>query len=551
MSLSDLHPIAELRRREAHYFDSATVLPNAKRILLYSVDPWQLGLVEQFLHLAFQLRGHLPTSIYYDGLLPVCGWENHWVKAPPVETLKRRAEFIFESLQIPAIGISSFLDRATAQGRAEVIVDSLSCGEWKGLVYRKIRVGQIAIRDLTQYSMGYFEVLNDADEADYRRHMIHAIMSVDLAYAIIHRQKPDIVVLVNGKLVMYSYMYEVARHLGVEVTTWEEGMYSDRAIRLAHNARAIDFSFEPEVWAAYQRLPRNPIAIRKVEDYFARWRGQSATFYTYYAGEIRDVERIRRELGLAADGRIISIFTNIVWDSNALDKDDAFESMMDWVFTTIDYTAAAPGTTLIIRAHPGEFKCAFRTRTTVRAMIVNRYGYIPHHLRMVDGESELSSYEIARMSDRCAVYTSTLGVEFILMGLQPLICGVPYYSRQGFTNDVIRKSHYARLVSGVDVPRASKAELLKRFMYLVIFKLLKHPEFIVGMHATPQQPRIHLDTFEGFPTSMPEFNTIVNRILDRKSFINLTDEQVPSMDLPTQRIAIATNCRQTPAGIGG
>jgi len=35
----------------------------------------------------------------------------------------------------------------------------------------------------------------------------------------------------------------------------------------------------------------------------------------------------------------------------------------------------------------------------------------------------------ARHSDRCAVYTSTLGIELALMGLQPLVCGVPFYSR--------------------------------------------------------------------------------------------------------------------------
>jgi hypothetical protein len=84
MSLNDLKPIAELRRRQAHFFRNAILAENPKRILLYSVDTWQLGLFEQFLHVAFQLRGHLPKTVYDDGLLPITGWENNWVTPPSI-----------------------------------------------------------------------------------------------------------------------------------------------------------------------------------------------------------------------------------------------------------------------------------------------------------------------------------------------------------------------------------------------------------------------------------------------------------------------------------
>lgn len=529
MSLNDLHAVAALRRRQARLFDGAPRAAQPKKILLYSVDMWQLGVVEQFMHLAFQLRGHKPVSVFYDGLLPITGWENYWVRPPALEKLRQRAEFVFGAFGIPAIGISSYLEETVARRHAEAYVDAHSQSQWQTLVYRDIEIGRIARRDLTQYSMGCFEPCGAEDFAEYRRHMIHAVMSVDLAHSIIERERPDIVVLVNGKLVMYSYMYEVARTLGMETTTWEEGMYSDTAIRLSHNEKAIDFAFEPEAWEQCRSRPLDRAAARQVEEYFQDWRKQTATSYKYYREEVRDMERIRRELSLPAGDRIVSIFTNILWDSNALEKDDAFDGMMDWVFTSIDVVGRLPGATLVVRAHPGEIKCRFQTRTPVRRMILERYGCIPAFVRIVDGESELSSYEIARHSDRCAVYTSTLGIEFALMGLAPMVCGVPYYSRKGFTHDVSSKEQYTRLLAGEEHPRNTDVEMLKRFMHLIIFKLLKHPEFIVGIHDTPQQPIVKIDTFEAFPESMPEFNRIVDCILERKSFIRL-DEDRPARE---------------------
>jgi hypothetical protein len=315
-------------------------------------------------------------------------------------------------------------------------------------------------------------------------------------------------------------MYETARASGVQVTTWEEGMYFDTGLVLANNGRAIDFPVEDRVWRAVRGRPLKPAQSAAVDAYFDRWRNQTATAYVYYDAEERDFERMRTALAIPPDSRTVSIFTNIVWDTNALDKDDAFSGMMDWVFATIDLLAGQVNTVLIVRAHPGEAKWEFKTRTPVRRLIEKRYGEIPRHVRIVDGRSEFSSYEIAARSDRCAVYTSTLGIELTLMGLQPLVCGVPFYARKGFTNDVIDLNQYAELMLGKSEPRAADPVQLRRFMHLVLFDLVKKPEFFDGIHKTPQQPCVRVDSFEGFPESMPVFNEIVEQMLAGGSFLS-------------------------------
>jgi len=135
--------------------------------------------------------------------------------------------------------------------------------------------------------------------------------------------------------------------------------------------------------------------------------------------------------------------------------------MIDWVCSTVDLVRSRSDVFLIIRAHPGENRLKFKTRTPVRQFVMERFpGELPSNVRLVDGPSEFSSYEIARQSDTCAVYTSTLGIELSLMGLRPLICGVPFYSNKGFTNDICTRAEYFDFLGGSRRPAEPDLELL-------------------------------------------------------------------------------------------
>lgn len=521
MSLNDWHPIRELREREAWVFENAPIAAGRRRVLIYSMDPWQLSAFEQFLHLAIERKGHEAVTVYFDGLLPLCAWENFEVAPPPRDKLRGRFAFMHGCMGIASRGISTYLDEESARSRAEAVVAGVRDPELEEMRFGGLPVGRIALRDLTQYSLGSFVPRRAEDYLTFRRHLVHAVMSVELARTILDAERPDIVVLVNGKSVMYSYMYELARLRGCAVTTWEEGGYFDASVVLANDDRAIDFPIDDASWQAARRRPLSPAEAASVEEYFARWRKQEARFYKYYGREERDIDRIRRALDIPPDAGLVSLFTNIIWDTNALGKDRAFASMFDWIRRTIDWAAGRRNEYLVIRAHPGESRLVFKTRTPIEAVIRDHYaGGRPPNVRIIGPESDFSSYEIAAHSRCCAVYTSTLGAELTLMGARPLICGTPFYSGRGVTRDIESAEQYFRILDSKEEGPGVDVVGLKKLLYLVVFKLVKRPEFFRGIHGHPQQPRIAIETFEGFPESMPVFDGIVDCILERRSFVS-------------------------------
>ena len=118
------------------------------------------------------------------------------------------------------------------------------------------------------------------------------------------------------------------------------------------------------------------------------------------------------------------------------------------------------------------------------------------------------------------------------MGANPLICGTPFYSGRNLTADIASRDQYFEILNGQSARPAVDSDNLRKFLHLVIYRLVKRPEFFDGMHGHPQKPRIRIETFEGFPGSMPIFDGIVDSILNRRSFVDLTN----FADMPSQAV---------------
>jgi hypothetical protein len=164
---------------------------------------------------------------------------------------------------------------------------------------------------------------------------------------------------------------------------------------------------------------------------------------SYYDRPEEDPDELRRRLGLSGRERVVSLFTNVTWDSATIGHDIGFSSMFDWVEQAV-LLAASQDMVLVVRIHPAEGR--WGTREEVQEVIVSRLGEIPANVRFVSSGQALSSYALLDISDLLLTYTTTVGLEAAVRGKQVVVAGDTHYRGRGFTIDISGPRDLARVL---------------------------------------------------------------------------------------------------------
>ena len=88
-----------------------------------------------------------------------------------------------------------------------------------------------------------------------------------------------------------------------------------------------------------------------------------------------DREAVRQALGLSHAARVVSVFTNLAWDTALLGKDIAYDSQFDWLARACEIVAGREDSILVIRVHPAESR--WGSAQPVEAELRERLGNLP------------------------------------------------------------------------------------------------------------------------------------------------------------------------------
>jgi hypothetical protein len=272
-------------------------------------------------------------------------------------------------------------------------------------------------------------------------------------------------------------------------------------------------------------MPLSPAEAAQLDDYLFARKSGGRDAAEYFPAIEKDKQVIVRRLGLSPDKKLVTAFTNILWDSAVLDRDRAFTNMADWLDETIRHFAQRDDVQLVIRVHPAEVRVPMQeTREQVAAVLAARYPCLPPHINIVSPESDLSSYMLMRMSDVGLVYTSTTGLEMALDGKPVIVAGQTHYAGKGFTHDVTDREEYRALLNRLNdlgpLP-VEAVERARRYAYLFFFR------FMLPFPAITTLPRGRLRfNFERLDDlrsgSWPEIDLICRAILNGTPFIRAT-----------------------------
>jgi hypothetical protein len=308
----------------------------------------------------------------------------------------------------------------------------------------------------------------------------------------------------------------VAVKQGIPVVTHEVGLLP-RSAYFSHREatfREVDLSGADKLSASEEQ---------RLDDYLGtRRNGRFSMAGVQFWPEMQPFPE-RLATTQAGHRQMVTIFTNVIFDTSLVHANTVFADMFDWLEALQPVMRAQPDTLFVIRAHPDEDRPGKVSRESVAEWVRSSGLGTRSNVAFLGPTDYISSYELIERSKFVLVYNSSTGLEASILGVPVLCAGRARYT----TIDpgllpANRQAYLAQLNSMLAVPSLSVSpDLVRRarkFLYNELFQASL--DFSAYLRPYPSIPgMVTLSEFE--PTSLesdPIFPMLGRGILEGAAF---------------------------------
>lgn len=438
---------------------------DAARVLFLSPRNWAMHVaLEGVIASALRLRGAETRFLNCGGGLDICDRSNTHAAPPmPCRTCTRYSNTTIGAFSMPHTSLASAwreddpgvwdeLESLTVEELADVEFDGLKLGELTSIPVKWfLLAAQLEKDPLGPETMRGFLVSARRIAVGFR--------------ASIQQWRPDTVFMLNGLFLFESVARAICEEEGIDVVTYER-THRAKALIFARNRPANRYQLDG-IWATRGSKSLTETENSALDSYLDSRRTQGHPLLSIW----KDAVETRPDR--PKDGKLVTLFSNVTWDSSVLGRDYAFSSMHEWLRAVVGFFSDRPEHRLIIRAHPAETKRPGKeTREPITEFIQGFAPDLPDNIVILGPDDPTSSYPIMEESDLGLVYTSTVGIEMSVMGKPVVVAGRAHYRGLGFTNDAETPEHFEELLDGLlsgSEVGTGDVELARRYAYAFFF----------------------------------------------------------------------------------
>lgn len=528
-----------LRAKRLDYEKSLHITPVGKNVFVYTMVPWVHSHIEYTLGKVFQYHGFHVTHVICGGDLPVCGMENIKTQRPLCSDCIYGAEKFPRAYGVTYVRLNEIVE-IESYNVLFLELNETSPEEIYEFTYEGIPYGQLCLDDYSQYRQDKTE-LRDMVDQGAREVWVKGIASQVLlhdAVSNLHQSREHhLAIVANGKSFAYTGIYQCLRKNNIDTITWDETPSYYNSFIFKEN----DYANEVHIDDLFSSLEEHigKVDYRSAVDrYFKAWIEDGHHTFKYYNSQVVDPHRIQKELGInfSRFEKIVSLYTNVTWDTAALRRDRGFSTMMDWIKAFVRAVSNKNEILLLIRSHPAEDKVPneFRSMTTVRDGLLREYGDLPENVCVIPGASDISSYALCEISDVNSVYTSTVGFEFALRGYKPYVAGLVHYGSKGFTGELLHKNEVPevlRLKKQDTRLSVQQIDLAYKYAYVWLFVSLFRPSNLVR-----SRDRYLFEEYSALVSKGSEYYDLFSSIINHKIYSTLgLNSRAITSPIPAQR----------------
>ena len=437
-----------------------------KRVTFLTPRDWAVHVQwEGVIGQALRVRGADVSFITCGGGLEICDRVNTW-EGPPVPCVTC-TQYTVTSLGMHGFPTTTITEGWEADDPGEwPELDEVSAAALATVEASGLPLGAMVEIPAKWFLMGARIEDDPLGPVTLRRFLRSARRVVKGLSAALDRLQPDVVVLLNGLFFFEAIAWELCRRRGIDVVTYERGFIKETLLfRRDAPACLGDVS---HLWDQWKDVPLTPEEDRELDDYLEDRKAGRRTIDRYWTDPVHE------QWGEGRQGRLVTLFTNLTWDSAVIGQEVAYPSIHAWLAAAVELFARRPEHQLVVRIHPAEVKLPGKqTREPLGQFVAERFPVLPPNVRVVSADDPTSSYPLMEASDLGLVFTSTAGLELALKGTPVMVAGRTHYRDKGFTIDVDSPEHFeAALDRALADPSAfaPDRDRARRYAYLFFFR---------------------------------------------------------------------------------
>jgi len=409
----------------------------------------------------------------------------------------------------------------------EKLLPELSSSSLEALntwTYRGLDLGRLCLPTV-RWALRRHNLLDDEPTRElYRQYLLSAASLTEAIERQLEALSPRAIVLFNG----ITYPEAVARALALKreipVVTHEVGLKPLSAFFSHDHAtfRSVEVPDESELNGHWKS---------DLESYLSdRREGQFSMAGVQFWPEMETLPDWL-ENKIAGFESMVSIFTNVAFDTSQVHANTIFEHMFEWLDALSRVIQETPETLFVIRAHPDEDRPGKESAETVAAWFESSGLRCRDNVVFIAPVEKASSYDLIERAQLVLVYNSSIGLEAAIQG-QPVLCaGRARYAEAEAAFFPGNREEYLRMLN--DFLAAATVEVPERFAEngkLFLYRELYQASLDLSDFLQPYPSMQGMVSLRDFAPELlgehPALHAIRSGVLEGKPFL------MPSQAIP-------------------
>ncbi|MBT5492295.1 hypothetical protein HOK00_08735, partial [bacterium] len=167
------------------------------------------------------------------------------------------------------------------------------------------------------------------------------------------KSKIDLVLMSHGIYTTWESVVNYCEKMKINFVCYDRAKVKN-SININKNQNSPNWDFSA-AWYRYQDRKLTSLEDGKVSLYLEDRVLQKGDVYSYnFSEKESDIELLKKRLNIPKHRKIITIFTNLIWDAANVSRDIAFKSPFECIIKTIEHYTNNLNVQVVIRTHPAE-----------------------------------------------------------------------------------------------------------------------------------------------------------------------------------------------------